>query len=615
MESSKKKDLHNDVMSSLSHINLTYGSLQVLEDISLNIYKGEIHALVGEHGAGKTSICYMLAGIIKPSSGSIYYNGKDIDNLNLERRERIGIAIVNQYNSLFEDLTVADNLFVDHNNFFKNPFYNKRRQVREAQEYVNKCGFDIDVSVRIRDLNLSDRTLIDILKNIYTSPDLLILDEILDKLNPEKLNKMIGLLQVMKSQGKSILFVTHRIDDIYQSADRVTIIRDCKILISDSIKNIDKINLIKLAYTQLIDSSNFDISPMEFNNLLKYNEAILQKLPIQLIVIDGNKVIKYMNEYSRRKLQVGLEDQSCLSLEKAFGDEQSEEFLHISDDLPTSIEKTKIDIRIFYPDHTTINNITINPIYDGSVLIGNMLIIEDITEREKLREQIMLSEKLASIGLLSAGVAHEINNPLETIHNFVEYIKNTKSYDSTILEYIDEEITSISSIVNNLRAWSNDKNLKSENIDLNRNCEELISLLEYNKEFTDTVFSFTYIDDPIVVRMNRYDFKQVFLNIVKNSIDAMPKGGRINIRTRVRKDKEQPMAEILFRDNGPGIKTLDVNSVFLPFFSTKAKDSVENMGLGLFVTYGIVSKYHGSIEVDQETISGCTFRVCIPIYQ
>jgi len=127
-------------------------------------------------------------------------------------------------------------------------------------------------------------------------PKVLILDEALENLTTASLTKILPILKHLRDEGSVIVFITHRIDDIYEYADKVTIMRKGELLITDSAQNIDKINLIKLAYTQIPKEETLKNVSSEFYQLLKYNQAILEELPVNLIVTDRDHYIKLFNE-------------------------------------------------------------------------------------------------------------------------------------------------------------------------------------------------------------------------------------------------------------------------------------------------------------------------------
>ncbi len=243
----------------------------------------------------------------------------------------------------------------------------------------------------------------DILKHISPHPKLLILDEALEKLSSPALKKIIAILKTLKQQGMSILFITHRIDDVYDFADRVSIIKNGEILLTDDVKNIDKINLIKMTYTQIIHEKNIENVNTEFYHLLRYNEAILRNLPVNLIVLDNEKRIKMVNEHCKQHFQLRQDSYLNVPLHEFFATSSAKVLELLNRACSAKQETTFYQVPIRINAIDTINNIKALPIYDGSFLIGTIIILEDITEYDHLQKQVMLSEKLARLGCCLPG--------------------------------------------------------------------------------------------------------------------------------------------------------------------------------------------------------------------
>ena len=231
---------------------------------------------------------------------------------------------------------------------------------------------------------------------------MLILDEAIERLSTNVMHSIIKKLIRMKQEGLSIIFITHRIDDIYDFADKVTIIKGGRILLTDHVRNIDKIYLIKMAYTQIsIDDYGDDISH-QFHHFLKFNEAILKKLPINLIVTDSENRIKMVNDYCMEYFHLDSTFYTNYPLESLFSSD-NEYFLSLVENAINSNEiNTYYRVPLNVDNIKKISNLKTLPIFDGETRIGNIIIIEDITEYDHLQNQLILSEKLASVGLLAA---------------------------------------------------------------------------------------------------------------------------------------------------------------------------------------------------------------------
>lgn len=589
----------------LENIHLNYKNISALSGINLNLKRGEIHAIVGEHGAGKSSLAHIIAGLKTPAQGNVIFYKKNHTRLSYQRVIKSGIRIVTQHNPLHENMTVADNILLDHNSGLF-PILTRKKSHLKAQAYIESMGFNLSARTMLQDLRLADRALVDILRHLLHDPELLILDETLEKLASEDLHKIIKILKARVNQGLTVLFISHRVDDIYNVADRVTIIRDGKALLTKKIDNIDKINLIKLAYTHTLHSNEIE-SRESFNQILRYNEAILNDLPVVLFVVDNNGVLRMLNKSSKEILGRKSIGKHLLSIIP----ESSPDFLEI---MKASIGNKQI--KTYYRIPLDVNksekyfNITTYPTYERSTLMGNIIILVDITEEEKLREQVIMSENLASVGLLGAGVAHEINNPLDIMGYYIENLKFSGVTEDQMnkLISIEEEVESISSIVGNLISFSDKDLIDTEYFCIYGLTSNLVELLNYKAEEFNINIELETSDNSHKVAANRGEIKQVLLNLVRNSFDAMPKGGRISISIK----NIENMVRLRLSDNGPGIPKDELKNIFIPFYSTK-DSSGNNMGLGLSLSYSIVQKNGGSLEIVNGKSEGCIATLMLPL--
>jgi PAS domain S-box-containing protein len=597
----------------LKSISLSYGNVTALKDISLSLQASSVHAIVGEHGAGKSTLCQVLSGFLKPTAGHLKWLDSPLRSFSAESAQKLGIALVTQQNHMFDDLSVAVNFFLNKDRKNGLSLITDHRIVRDAQEYLDRHDFAIDAAKLLRDLPLPDRVLIDILRHVAGEPRLLVLDEALEKLTAGHLDKVIEILQARKRAGAGIVFVTHNIDDLYQLADRVTILRRGSVVITDSVQNIEKINLLRLAYTQSEREPAVGDTSEEFYQLLKYNAAILELLPVTLLVTDQRNRIKLMNRAAKEYFASARRFRVNQHLRSMFQPHNSSIYNLIRESL-NGVEVVAFSSLAFQTSKAERTvNIRICPILDGASKIGTMVIIDDITEQEKLKGQMQFSEKLASVGLLAAGVAHEINNPLEIIYNYTDQLKTRmqSSDERRIIADLDAEIDSIKQIISHLITFSKDDSAGVQVFNLNELLENLLRLVTINAKNAGVSISCRGMKAPLLVKANRNEIKQVFLNLFRNSFEAMPHGGELEIETRRPQKERDAFAQVLFRDTGAGIDKKSLENIFLPFFTTKQGRS-EHMGLGLSVSYGIVRKYGGSIKVRNRSPKGCEFEILLP---
>ena len=594
------------------NISLNYGAAKALSHLNLAIRRAEIHAVVGEHGAGKSSLGMILCGLLKPQNGHILVNGLPYRSLNLQSARKLGIEMVQQQTlSLNPYFSIADNFTLDSRPFYK--LWRKKKALQTARDFLKEWDLThINPALLVNRLGAPDQLFVDILKHLYRCPSLLILDETLEKLTTAHYNAIVAIFQRLKQQGRSILLITHRIDDVYQLADRVSVIKHGEILLSDEVKNIDKINLIKMAYMQ-VSEQNTDNLNREFHQLLKYNEAILRNLPINLIVTDHENNIRLVNDYCRQSFE--LEQASFLNrpLAQVVTSPNNEVVDFLNHALSYREEHAFYQAPLRVKQQEIIGNIKTFPIYDGSLFMGTMLTIEDVTEFDQLQKQVVLSEKLASVGMLAAGVAHEINNPLEIIYTYLSFMKYKFRGQELhkALNTLHEQIADISNIVSNLQTFS-DRHVENEEVDLNEVIQNMLNLLKYNAKYENIAIHFEPERENILITTNRNEIKQVILNLLKNSFEVMPSGGEIRIITRIFEENGGKHVQMTFQDTGPGIKDANPNNVFLPFYSTKHGKGSNNFGLGLSISYNIIKKHKGTISVQNLEQAGCQFTITLP---
>jgi signal transduction histidine kinase len=255
--------------------------------------------------------------------------------------------------------------------------------------------------------------------------------------------------------------------------------------------------------------------------------------------------------------------------------------------------------------------INISPVTDPSG--GFVVIFEDITEKKKMEEQLVQALKLASIGKLTAGISHEIGNPLASISSLVQELRsipaescNEKNFFSDSLSTINNHIERIARIVRSLGDFARLSTKEKIPSNLQEILERTISLVRYDKRFKDIDLK-TEIDDVPPIRVNPDQIQQVFLNLMLNAIDVMPDGGRIDISMK----QKDSIVEIGFHDTGPGIDSAIIDKIFDPFFTTKPLG--KGTGLGLSICYGIIKEHNGTITAKSEKGAGTVFTISLPV--
>ncbi|MEZ5362645.1 MAG: ATP-binding protein [Bryobacterales bacterium] len=246
--------------------------------------------------------------------------------------------------------------------------------------------------------------------------------------------------------------------------------------------------------------------------------------------------------------------------------------------------------------------------------IGRLIILDDVTERTQLEEQVVQSDKLSSIGLLAAGVAHEVNTPLAVISSYAQMLAKHVGDDpakAKALEKITTQTFRASEIVNSLLNFSRTAAAELAPVHIDRTLTETLSLVEPQLRKAHVAVETDLEPDLPEVRGVSGKLQQVFLNLILNARDAMPEGGRLSIRAKRGENAEgEEIVRIEVADDGVGIPRDKLARIFDPFFTTKAPK--RGTGLGLSVSYGIIKEHAGSLTADSTPGHGATFTIELP---
>ncbi len=203
-------------------ISKTFGSIAANKNIDLTVYKGEILSVLGENGCGKTTLMNMLAGIYFPDAGKIYANGEEIVIRSPQDAYNYKIGMVHQHFKLVDIFTAAENIILGYKDGQK---YNIKDVNNRVRAIAEKYGFHIDPEKKIYNMSVSEKQTVEILKVLYRGADILILDEPTAVLTPQEIRKLFTVIRKMREDGKSVLIITHKLNEVLEISDRVTILR------------------------------------------------------------------------------------------------------------------------------------------------------------------------------------------------------------------------------------------------------------------------------------------------------------------------------------------------------------------------------------------------------
>lgn len=213
-----------DYVIEMRNITKIFGEFVANDHINLNVRRGEIHALLGENGAGKSTLMNMLAGLLEPTSGEIVINGQSVKIDSPSRAAQLGIGMVHQHFMLVDAFTVAENIILG-SETTKGGVIDLKKAIAEIRELSAKYGLEVDPTAKVADISVGAQQRVEILKTLYRGADLLIFDEPTAVLTPAEIAELLKIMKALVEEGKSIILITHKLDEIRAVADSVTVIR------------------------------------------------------------------------------------------------------------------------------------------------------------------------------------------------------------------------------------------------------------------------------------------------------------------------------------------------------------------------------------------------------
>ena len=351
----------------------------------------------------------------------------------------------------------------------------------------------------------------------------------------------------------------------------------------------------------------------QYERLKDFNENIVESINVCVLAIDLEDRVESWN--SQMEVMYALPRWQALSrpIGEIFPQEFVQEFYRLRQS-PGIHNLYKF--RLTTPaGEARIVNVAIAPLVSRKFsVVGRLIIMDDITERMELEKQLSQADKLSSIGLLAAGVAHEVNTPLAVISSYAQMLSKQLQGDeqkSNLLDKITRQTFRASEIVNNLLNFSRTNATEFTEVDLNRIITDTLSLLEHQFKSTRVVVHDDLSNHLPTIQGNAGRLQQVFLNLFLNAKDAMPGGGTLRIST-----ENGDAVKVIISDTGSGIAQEHIQRIYDPFFTTKATPQDgqrRGTGLGLSVTYGIIQEHAGKIRVESAPDAGTTFYLEFPM--
>lgn len=232
-----------DYLVTLQNINKAFAGVRALQDVSLSIRPGEVRCLAGENGSGKSTLIKIIAGVYSRDSGTVVINGKSYDRLTPMDSIREGIQIIYQDFSLFPNLTVAENIAMNYQLARKGPFVNWKLTKELALKGISRINLDIDVTKKVGELSVANKQLVAIARALLHDAKLIIMDEPTTTLTSREVQTLFGIIRELKREGISILFVSHKLNEVFQISDTITILRNGKKVFDGDAASLDRRSL------------------------------------------------------------------------------------------------------------------------------------------------------------------------------------------------------------------------------------------------------------------------------------------------------------------------------------------------------------------------------------
>jgi len=354
----------------------------------------------------------------------------------------------------------------------------------------------------------------------------------------------------------------------------------------------------------------------ELEILKEFNESIVESINVGLMAVDLDGRITRLNSALEEIFAIGREEAIDKRVEELFAEDFADVLRQVLGPEGWKMRQT----RQIYKLHTATRagrsltlNVALAPLWaDSAEQTGALVVFEDVTERLHLEEQLQQREKLSSIGLLAAGVAHEVNTPLTGVSSYTQMLLNMLPENDpkhALLEKVRRQADRATDIVNNLLNFSRTGGAAEfSSVDVHRVLDDTLQLLEPQLRRSQIEIIRDYGGELPQVHANAVKLQQVFTNLILNARDSIANGdGRITLATR---NGDEGLLTVEVADNGVGIAPDDVAKIYDPFFTTKGVG--RGTGLGLAVTYGIVQEHSGHISVSSTPGTGTTFRITLP---
>jgi two-component system, NtrC family, sensor histidine kinase AtoS len=589
----------------LKNLHVSYGNVAALDGVDFDLYAGEIHGLVGEHRAGKSTLVKVLSGAARVASGIIYFRGRRVDTFSPKSSLDHGIGIVYQDLSIVPHIDAVENIFTGR--MIRRGLRRLDHKVmeRRAAEILRSLECTFDVHTPLGKMKQVQQHMVELARAIALEPKVLILDELSNKLTPVEMRVVYRTLLDLRERGCGIIYISHDMDEILRLADRVTVLRGGHRRLTTEVEGLDRLRLYELTYSYSLDAMQSDRGDTPLSRLKRDLQNIIQIFPVGVVLLDQEGAVQLYNLAAHDLCGMdGAElDRPFSAILAGIVEEAAEVAAGMRFLEPVCLP----ELRLRTGKTVTISGTPVRG-PDG-VGAGTLLVIEDVSLNRYMSDFVVENAKMSTVAQLAVGVAHEMNNPLFAIQNYLEVIRS-RTGDPEIeerLTRIEREVSRISEIVSSLLSFSRVAAMPRRVIDVREVIENAVILLQHSFREKSVSVDLDLHPAALAVRGDENRLTQVMLNLAANAVDAVLNGGRIGIAARKAADS---WVEIAVSDDGCGIPEDLSARVFDPFFTTKL--SRKNTGLGLSICRNILEEHGGTIDFESRPGFGTTFTVRLP---
>lgn len=577
---------------------------------SFAIERGSVHAVFSDNPQVSINLLRCIAGHDQPMGGAIRFETKWYEGLNPKQAAKLGIEIIDHRKKTFPDLTVLDNIYCERRR--SGTTHQKSRNLIKQQMYAlfEELAIEINPRARLKTLTTAQRKLVEVVRSILASPKLLCMeDSVLRDIEEHTIPGIRDVIRMvllrMVNNGLTLVIASNDMNEIASYANRVSIFKRDGDSNTINVAQVDKYQLMQMAYGFITSRTALAQDNFELYYYKQMYQEIINSLIFPVVATDTHhNIIIYNQEVKKVYFEkyddlIGKPIQTVLGLSEALVSDLEKELLFLPGTRVFRLPEIFVDTRIY-----------VSPITDnmGSYM-GMLYVFSKEEDREGVFNSYLHKPTDIEFEYKINELIHEVKNPLGIMLNYLSLIQKETSLITIKkeTECIAKEISRINRLLGKLKKKKEPENaVASQAILVQTIVQEINDFLRPTLESKHIVLE-TAFPDGFMVKADGDALRQVFLNLMLNAIEAITDGGVIRLSGAVESVDDGYASVIRIADNGCGIPSDALSSIFNPFFTTKT--DVNSHGIGLSITREIVERLGGRIDVKSEFGHGATFTI------